>query len=376
MTWRAQSVEERRTEFVQLAQGQTIPFRELCRRFGISPKTGYKWVDRAESGDPAWMRDRSRRPHTSPGRTDARMEERVVHLRQQHPAWGGRKLHTRLVRDGIDGVPAPSTITAILARHALIDPLESERRHIPIRFEYPEPNDLWQLDFMGHLPMADGRLHPLSLLDDHSRFCLGLWACANEQRITVLGQLQGAFERYGLPLAILADNGSPWGTTGTRGISTLEIELISLGITLIHGRPYHPQTQGKIERFHRTLALELTRTRLFASLAEASIALEQWRQLYNTDRPHQALDGRVPAQCYRPSPRPYPRQPPEIGYGPDDAVRRVQGGGYCTFGARDWFIGKGAAGRQVGIRPTATDGVFAVYFSHQQIATIDLNKPM
>ncbi len=376
MTWQAHSVEDQRSEFVRLAHSRTIPIRELCRRFAISPKTGYKWLARAEQGGDEWMVDRSRRPLHSPTRTDAASEARIVALRQQHPSWGGRKLHARLVREGMSEVPSPSTITAILDRQGLIDPQASDQRHRPLRFEYPAPNDLWQLDFMGHLAMTGGRMHPLSLIDDHSRYCLGLWACANERQTTVSGWLRQAFVRYGLPLALLTDNGSPWGASGNRGVTSLEVELIALGITVIHGRPYHPQTQGKVERFHRTLALELTNTRAFATLADAEVALEGWRQVYNTERPHQALDDQVPADRYTPSPRPYPDPLPEICYGPEDTVRLVRGNSCCAFQGRDWFIGRGAIGRQVGIRPTATDGVFAVYFCHQQIATIDLHQKL
>lgn len=375
MTWQVQTMQEQRIEFVRLAETETLSVRELCRRFGISPKTGYKWLARAEQGGETWMVDRSRRPRVSPRRTDAAMEARIVEVRQQHPSWGGRKLRAYLQRAGVPQVPSPSTITAILERHDLLDPQATEQRQRPLRFEYPEPNALWQLDFMGHLPLAQGRLHPLSLLDDHSRFCLGLWACADERRTTVQPWLQEAFERYGLPLAVLTDNGSPWGASGQRGVTALEVELIALGITVVHGRPYHPQTQGKVERFHRTLATELTNTRAFASLPEASASLASWRLCYNYDRPHQALDGQVPAERYRPSPRPYPTQPPEIVYGPDDVVRRVRGNSCCSFQGRNWVIGRGAIGRDVGIRATATDGVFAVYFCHQQIATIDLHDP-
>lgn len=375
MTWQVQSVESCRAEFVWLAQSGTLSFRELCRRYGISPKTGYKWLERAAQGGDDWMVDRSRRPHTCPGQTAPELEARVVALRQQHPSWGGRKLHARLVRDGLESVPSPSTITAILRRNALIDPAASAQRQHPVRFEYPEPNALWQMDFMGHLPMAQGRLHPLSVLDDHSRFCLGLWACANERRTTVSDGLRQAFICYGLPLAILTDNGSPWGASGNRGVTALEVELIQLGITVIHGAPYHPQTQGKVERFHRTLATELTNTRAFATLADARLALEHWRHTYNHDRPHQSLDDQVPADRYRPSPRPYPAQPPAPVYGPEDTVRLVRGNGCCSFHNRDWPIGRGVIGKPVGIRPTAIDGVFAVYFCHQQVATIDLRDP-
>jgi transposase InsO family protein len=260
----------------------------------------------------------------------------------------------------------------ILHRHGQIAPEASEPRTTPQRFAHPHPNDLWQLDFMGHLPLAAGRLHPLCLLDDHSRYCLGVWACANEQRVTVWTHLTDAFARFGLPLAILTDNGPPWGAGGGGGITALEAELIQLGITVRHGRPHHPQTQGKIERFHQTLGTECTRRCDLADLESAQRFFTAWRQRYNCARPHEALDNQGPAARYQPSPRSYPGQLPDPTYGPDDAVRLVRTQGSISFQNRIFFISRGLIGRPVGIRPTATDGRFAVFFCHQQVDLIDL----
>ena len=363
-----------REEFVRFATQEGANRRELCRRYGISPKTGYKWLNRAAQDPDASLEDRSRRPHASPRRTPPQMEALLVEGRQLHPSWGGRKLHHWLGQRGVDDVPEPSTITDILHRYDLIDPQRTLDQQAPQRFEHPVPNALWQLDFMGHLPMVSGRMHPLTLIDDHSRFALGIWACPNQQRTIVEEALTDTFRRYGLPASMLADNGPPWGPSGGGGLTAFEAWLIRLGITVRHGRPYHPQTQGKVERFHRTLATEVTRTQRFVDLAAAQRSFDRWRHTYNLERPHEALAYAPPASRYHPSPLPFPASLPPIEYGPGDAVRIVRGQGSISFQHRIFFVSRGVIGLPVAIRPTATDGVFAVYFCHHQVRTVDLNE--
>lgn len=376
MVWQAVSVEDQRREFVQLARQQAIPFRQLCRRFGISPPTGYKWMERAAAGEPDWAQNRSRRPRQASNQTDVAIEARIVAMRQAHPTWGGRKLRSLLERDGVRPLPAPSTITNVLHRHGLIDPAATDQRQPPHRFERPAPNDLWQMDFMGHLALgtAGQRLHLLTMLDDHSRYALGVWACANERRETVQTHLTAGFRQWGLPLALLTDNGPPWGTSGAGGITALEAWLIRLGIQVLHGQPYHPQTQGKIERLHATLQTELTRYRVFADLPHAQQAVDRWRHDYNTVRPHEALAMATPLTRYHSSQRDFPDPLPPIDYAPGDRVLKVRSQGSIAVADRQIFLGSGLAGQQVALRPTADDGVLAVYFCHQQIRTIDLRQ--
>jgi transposase InsO family protein len=372
MPWQEQSAMQLREEFVALFTQDGADRRELCKRYRISPTTAYKWLERAQMGDPIWAADRCRRPHTSPGQTDPAMEAAVVAARQTHPHWGGRKLHHLLVQQGLAAVPAPSTITAILRRYDLLDAAHSEAHQQPQRFEHAEPNALWQMDFMGHLPLVAGRLHPLTLLDDHSRFVLGVWACAHEQGELVQAHLTEVFRRYGAPVAMLTDNGPPWGPGGHGGITRVEAWLTQLGIDVRHGRPRHPQTQGKVERLHRTLAVEVTNTQRFADLASAQAAFDAWRQVYNLDRPHEALAFAVPASRYTPSPLPFPETLPPIAYDTGDQVRTVHDPGAISFQNRSFFISRGLIGLPVAVRPTTTDGVFAVFFCHQQVASIDL----
>jgi transposase InsO family protein len=367
---------QQREEFVTLARADALSMTQLCARFGISRKTGYKWLARADSGVECWSQDRSRRPHTSPTQTDSDLEALIIAARLAHPAWGGRKLrHWLAQQQHVESLPAPSTITSILHRAGLIDPAHPSAQPAPHRFVHPHPNDLWQMDYMGHLPTATVRLHPLTLLDDHARFALGLWACPNQQGATVTTHLSAAFRRYGLPLAILTDNGPPWGAMGGGGITAFEAWLIRLGIRVLHGQPYHPQTQGKVERLHRTIATELTNTQRFVDLAAAQNAFDRWRHCYNHERPHHALGNTVPSQHYQPSSITLPDPLPPIDYGPegvDCQIRQVRGQGAISFQNRIFFISRGLIGQPVAVRPTTTDGRFAVFFCHQEVTQIDL----
>lgn len=364
---------DHRREFVVLATRDGANLRELCRRYRFSSRTGYKWIDRYRKGGEAALEDRSRRPRTHPRRSDPEIEARIIAQRDAQPGWGGRKLHAWLKRQGVDHPPAPSTITTILHRH---DRITSEVPHQGpwTRFEHAAPNDLWQMDFMGHRPLDQGRVHPLTVLDDHSRFGLALVACAHEQRVGVQRQLIACFERFGLPRTILMDNGPPWGTTGGAGITGLEAWLIRLGIVVAHGRAYHPQTQGKIERWHRTIGHDVFRYHAYPDLGTIQQAFDRFRTVYNTERPHQALDNDVPASRYRASTRSYPETLPEIDYSDENQVRIVRGKGEVMFQGHRYFVSEGLKGLPVGIRPTTTDGVFTVRYCHQEVLTITLHQ--
>jgi transposase InsO family protein len=369
MPWQERSVMSERQEFVAAAAHEGANIAALCRDFGISRPTGYRWLARAAAGD-AVLADRSRRPHSVPGRTSPEVEARVLAVRAAHPAWGGRKVHHWLVANGCPEAPAPSTITAILRRHGLLTP-EPPRRDF-LRFERGAANELWQMDFMGHHPLAHGRVHPLTLLDDHSRFAVLLAACANEQQPTVQAQLTAVFRRYGLPDAILTDNGSPWATAGMGGLTALEAWLLRLGIEPCHGRPRHPQTQGKIERLHGTIAAEVFAQRSFPDLPAAQAAFDAFRSCYNHERPHEALADTVPALRYHASARAFPDQLPEIVYGAEDVVCTVTEHGSIQWRRRRVFVSRGLVGQPVAVRPTAEDGVWAIVYCRRQVATIDL----
>ena len=329
MPWREVSVRDEREEFVRLALQEGANRRELCRRFGISPEVGYKWLRRWSEGDRE-LGDRSRRPHNSPGASSAETAAAVLRVRDAHPAWGARKIGRCLEREGI-AAPALSTIHGILSRNGRIRPPPGGAR-ATLRFEKPEPNLLWQMDFKGWITTAQQRCHPLTVIDDHSRFALCLSASADQQGGTVKSALERTFRRYGLPEAFFVDNGTPWGDPSGQRWTRLGVWLLKLGIDLIHSRPYHPQSRGKNERFHRTLVNEVFALERFRGLAEVQKALDAWRSVYNFERPHQALGDEVPASRYRPSQRALPDRLPEPDYAPGrDRPRRLHHQGLCQL---------------------------------------------
>ncbi|HEU4805818.1 MAG TPA: IS481 family transposase [Nitrobacter sp.] len=372
MPWREVSVMEQRREFVALAGQDGANRRELCRRFGISPQTGYKWLRRFAEGD-AELADRSRRPHASPARSDAAIEDQVLAVRDGHPAWGARKIRHCLIRAGQE-VPTASTVHTILVRHGRVTPPFGTPGQPYQRFEKTAPNLLWQMDFKGHVPVADGAMcHPLTIVDDHSRYAIGLQACGNEQSHTVQGRLEMIFRRYGLPEAFFVDNGSPWGDAGGERFTRLGVWLLKLGVAVIHSRPYHPQSRGKNERFHRTLKAEVFACRRFRNLAEVQRAFDLWRDIYNCDRPHEALGQQVPASRFQPSRRTMPDRLPRVEYDEHEIVRTVgTTKAYVSFKGRLWKVPQAFRGERVAIRPLNADGYYGIFFASHQIATIDL----
>jgi len=362
-----------RHEFVLLASQPGANIRALYRRFGISSATAYKWLHRFQAEGKAGLSERSRRPKQCPWKTPPTVEEAVVEVRRKHPAWGGRKLNQRLLDLGQQQVPSPSTITAILKRNQLLDPGESKKHQAFHRFEHEAPNDLWQMDFKGDFPVGRGRCYPLTILDDHSRFALALQACPKISTQIAQPLLIDVFRRYGLPLRITCDNGPPWGSSNSKH-TKLAVWLMQLGITVSHSRPYHPQTQGKDERFHRTLEAEVLRYLEPDDLLICQCHFDQWRLVYNTERPHEALGLKVPATRYQPSPREYPERLPTIEYGPADLVRKVRGYGHIKYKGREHHIGSAFAGLPVALRFTATDGLLDVYFCQHRVAQINLTQ--
>jgi len=372
MPWKEVSIMSERLEFVTLATAPQANIRHLCRCFGISSATAYKWLDRFQSDGANGLEDRSRRPQHSPSRTPTEMEETVTKLRGKHPAWGGRKLEKRLLDLGHAGVPRPSTITAILQRHQLLDPKESVKHQAFQRYERAAPNELWQMDFKGEFKLPQGRCYPLTILDDHSRFAIALEACARNTRNITQSAMIKVFRRYGLPDRITCDNGSPWGSRGRYYYTGLGVWLLRLGIGLSHSRPHHPQTQGKDERFHRTLEAEVLRYQVGNTVAQWQRHFDWWRVVYNTERPHEALFMAVPASRYQPSHRRYPEQLPAIEYGPADIVRKVRHFGHIKYEGREYHVGSAFYGLHVALRPTITDGLFEVFFCNHKIGKLDL----
>jgi len=372
MPWQEVSIMDQRREFVSLAMQEGANRRQLCRRFGIHPDTGYKWLARSAANEA--LADRSRRPHSSPKRTICEIENQILAVRDAHPAWGARKIARYLTRRGLT-CPAHSTVHEVLRRHDRIIPsCGGAAAHQ--RFEMPAPNMLWQMDFKGWVPLVNGnRCHPLTILDDHSRYGLCLEACANEQGRTVQNRLQLTFSRYGLPDAFFVDNGTPWGDASGQRWTALAVWLLKLGISVLHSRPYHPQSRGKNERFHRTLQAEVFALQRFRDLADVQRAFDAWRLSYNLERPHEAIAMDVPASRYRPSSRPMPDHLPQVEYEDNEIVRRVgTTKAYISFKGRLWKVPQAFCGELVALRPLSIDGRYGVFFGAHHIGELDLTN--
>lgn len=373
MGWREVSVADQRREFVMLASLAGANISSLCERFGISRQTGHLWLRRFAAGESDFG-DRPRRPLHSPRRLADALEARILAVRAAHPAWGARKIAAVLGRAGI-APPAVSTVHAVLSRHGRGAPDSPGRPYGS--FERLAPNALWQMDFKGRVRLCSGAwLHPLTVIDDHSRFAVGLAACADQRTQTVQTRLETVFRHHGLPEAIYVDNGSPWGGGQPGQWTPLRLWLLKLGIETIHSKPYHPQGRGKNERFHRSLAAEVFAFAMPNSFDDAQLALDRWRHVYNRQRPHQALGFSTPAERYKPSSRSFPNTLPVPQYDDAEIVRRVgTTKAYISFRNRLWKVPEAFTGELLAIRPRQPDGRFAICFGAHEIATINLHCP-
>ena len=382
MPFNNRTVMEQKEEFVLLSQSPGVSFSQLCRRFCITRRTGYKWINRFERLGSEGLKERSRRPGTFPGQTSPEVEQRIILLRKENPEWGAKKIFALLAQQPINDrpIPAKSTINAILKRHGLIREEKSIASQNWQRFEHDAPNDLWQMDFKGYFQLLNQKqCHPLTILDDQSRFNLGLFACADEQYTTVRQLLTEVFRTYGLPKIILADNGSPWGaagarftTQGTPSITRLEKWLYQQHIRVIHGKPYHPQTQGKEERFHRTFKAELLQYENFEDYRHAQQRFDWWRNKYNCYRPHEAIGFEAPVNKYKMSNRSYNEAVKEPEYDSSAIIKKVHDGGWIYFKGNTFRVGKAFKGDKVAIKPTLIEKEYEVYYYNQLLRKISL----
>lgn len=335
MPWKRMAVHEQRMQFVIRATSEQERMSGLCREFGISRPTGYLWRQRyQQTRSLTQLAERSRRPHRSPRRTAAAKEQRVVALRQQ-TGWGAKKLQVLLREE--ESPLSTRTIHRILERHGLVS--EDARGPALGRFERGQPNELWQMDSKGKYPLSDGECHPLSILDDHSRYAVGLYALSELTTEKAYPCLVGTFRSYGVPQAMLMDRGSLWWSAWNGwGLTWLSVRLIEQGIRLLYGRVCHPQTQGKVERFHRTLGQALRHRGVPQCFRQWPAALAEFRLSYNERRPHEALGMKRPAERYEPSRRSYEEQVKEWEYPTGSEVRRLNSQGMLAEQGRRWFV--------------------------------------
>lgn len=363
MPWRSKTVEKLREEFVSSAKVCTN-FSALCREFGITRKTGYKWLERYTESES--LSDKSRAPNLIANKTPESTERLIVDLRKDNPGWGAKKLKEVLEREGFK-LPCVKTVNNILNRYGCIAPEESGKRKAFVRFEKEHCNDMWQTDFKGEFKMSDQKYcYPLNIFDDRSRFLIKTLPCLGTANV-VIPAFRSAFEEFGMPNSVLSDNGTQF--AGFRqGYTQFEKWLMNHDILPIHGRIKHPQTQGKIERFHRSMKDELLKYTEIRDIADAEIQFQKWRDKYNNERPHEALSMKCPAEVYVPSSRIYSDKVRQYDYGGNYHVIKVNSWGYVRFDKWQVYLSETMIGEHIEFRPNERDDSFSACYRNFKIA--------
>ncbi len=375
MPWKETSPMLERMSFVREYLRGEDSMSALCLSYGVSRKTGYKWIARYDPDDEGSMAERSRAPHRSPNRISEETEHAIIALRARHPKWGPKKLLIKLGKTvSAEELPSASTIANVLARNGLSRPRRRKRRATPSTqplAHADENNRVWCIDFKGWFCTGDRtRIHPLTLTDAYSRYLLCLQAMTRKTDTDhVMALLRVVFEEYGLPDRIRSDNGPPFASTGLAGLSRLAAWWIRLGIQPERIEPGKPQQNGRHERFHLTLKNE-TASPPARTLAKQRRRFQAFFDEYNEERPHEALGQVTPASLYRPSLRPFPARLEAIHYEDDMIVRRVRGAGQIKWKGQDVRITNALQGQPVGLRPIA-DGLYTIYYCTQAIGYFD-----
>lgn len=374
MPWREMNAVDQRTQFISMYLSHEWSLAALCRHFDISRPTGYKWISRYLELGRGGLVDQSRRPYHHPQAIGEDMERLIVQSRIDHPSWGPRKLLAWLQRTLPDqSWPAPSTIGEVIKRHGLSAPRRRCRKSPP--YEQPflscdAPNRVWSADFKGWFRTGDGvRCDPLTISDNHSRYLLRCQALRHGDHDSVQPVFEAAFREFGLPEAIRTDNGVPFATTTVGGLSRLSVWWIKLGINAERIEPGKPQQNGRHERMHRTLKRE-TASPPQATWRKQQAAFDAFRDEYNHDRPHEALDNATPANHYQPSPRPYPLTVPEPVYSDNMVVRWVKAQGDISWLNTHVYLSETLAHELVGLRQIDDDH-WDIYFGPIKLAILD-----
>lgn len=364
MAWKSMEVQEQRVRFVVAASRGEKSFQGLCEEFEISRPTGYLWWKRYREQGLAGIAERSRRPQRQGQQAEPGLEEQVQQLRQRYPDWGARKLQVLLARQGVE--MTRSTIHRVLVRRGLVASQAGGKRRWR-RFQREQPNQLWQMDFKGpkDWPQEQG---PLSVLDDYSRYLIVLHTGRDMCGDTVREQLEGAFQQCGVPEGMLMDHGSPWwGMQSPCGMTQLSLWLMRQGISLHYSGVGHPQTQGKVERFHGSLQRAAVLRQ--APSQQTQNWLDAYRWEHNHVRPHQALGMKTPASLWRPSMRRYDPQPASWEYTEGAWVRKLDCEGGLQIQGTKWHISAALRGERVQI--VALEGRLMIYYCATVVRELD-----
>ena len=373
MPWKEKRVAQMREDFVKQVLSGKKSKSELCREYGISRPTGDKWIARYLAGEE--LEDRSRKPNSSPGKTDPDVEQLIVAYREKHPAIGAVKIRRILETGGHTDLPCTKTVNNILKRNGLIT-TEASRAATPnVRFEKSYPNEMWQADYKGYFFMKNGkRCYPLNILDDHSRYCLCCKPQSGETFQEIKPVMIGLFEEFGVPFSLLCDNGNPWGTAQSTGFTRFEIWLMDLGILTIHGRPLHPQTQGKEERFNGSMTRELLKHTEIADMEDAGRKFAEYRDFYNNERPHHALGLDTPAKHYEKSKREYNGKIAPWEYPEGCRIHRVKSSGYITIDGQGYYLSESFGDMEIAVKKSHKPDCVNLYYRQFIIGQIDVLK--
>ena len=368
MPWKDKTVEELRKEFVEAAQ-DCSNFSSLCREFGITRKTGYKWLSRYEADEE--LSDRSRRPNVTANKTATETELKIVEARSSHPGWGAKKIKVSLENKGVE-MPCIKTVNNILNRYGCISKEESLRHKAFTRFEKERCNEMWQTDFKGEFKMQDGKYcFPLDIFDDHSRFVIRIKPSESTSNL-VLPTFREAFYEYGMPDSVLSDNGAQF--AGFRqGYTQFEKWLMNHDVLPIHGRIKHPQTQGKIERFHRAMNQELLKHYTPKDISDAERVFNEWRDCYNNERPHEALGMKRPSDIYVPSNRVYRDDVKKYEYSEKYHVIKVNSWGYVRFDRWQIYLSETMIDEYIEFRPNPNGDTFIACYRNFGIGEFDVH---
>jgi transposase InsO family protein len=364
-----------RRDFLADHRRQVFTMTELCARYGVSRKTGYKWLARYEAGGLPGLADRSRAPQHCPHRLAGSLARLLCQARRTHPSWGPRKLLQYLVPRHLEiaGWPAASTVGDLFARRGLIPKRRRRRSHQHPGVVPPltrAPNDLWTADFKGEFRTGDGiYCYPFTLADQHTRYLLACQGMASTKGVPVRGVLERAFRTYGLPRAIRTDNGVPFATGGIHGLSQLTVWWIRLGIQHQRIRPASPQQNAAHERMHKTLKAGALRPPKATAVAQQR-AFNTFRREYNEVRPHEFLAGATPASRYQPSARDYPARLPAIEYPTHFVIKRITNAGTFRFQHKLLFLSNALKQLPVGLEEV-DDGLWSIYFCTVLLARLD-----
>ena len=374
MPWKETSPETEQMRFIERWQAGEVTFVELCRRFGVSRKTGYKRVDRFQSFGWEGLGDRSRAPRRHPNTTPRAVSDRLVAARREHPTWGPKKLVAWLGAMEPEGCwPAPSTAGGILDRAGLVRRRKRRRHTSPWSEPFAAaegPNDVWSIDLKGWFRTGDEvRVDPLTVQDAASRYLLVCDGLTQPRGVQVRRTLEGAFREYGLPWAIRTDNGPPFASVGLGSLSQLAVWWVKLGIIPERIEPGHPEQNGRLERLHRTLKAE-TASPPRSTRRRQQRAFDTFRHTYNEDRPHEALGQHPPARVYCPSYRSYPHRVCSPEYEAEVTVRRVRSNGEIKWKGDTIYLSEALRGEPVGLSPQ-DDRLWTIQFGPLAIGLLD-----